>query len=168
MNWVDCTLTGLPVVGQHVAVGAGTECSAQGIETGVRAAEIVAQLEAFIEILARMAVTGQLGAGPLLAAAFVRAVRVATTALTRTVSIPQKTFVVICRCIWGVKLLRLINVPRGLTRDKGSLGSSYRYISCRWKRAGTPRSKNTDTNPGGWRKVPHSRRYRHCTRPRLK
>ena len=115
-------MTGLPVVAQHVAVGAGTECSAQGIETGVRAAEIVAQLEAFIEILARMAVTGQLGAGPLLAAAFVRAVRVATTALTRTVSIPQKTFVVICMAHMGgpVKLLRLINVPRGLTRDKGS------------------------------------------------
>ena len=99
MRWAGVpgadTFASLPVVAEHVAVRTGAESRAQRVETGVRAAEIVAGLDALVQVFAGNAVGRQLSSGPLVAAALVRAVRVAASALARAVTVSQQTFVVI-------------------------------------------------------------------------
>lgn len=79
------TVASFPVVGQHVAFWTGTKVGAQRVETRVRATAIVRP--AFVDILARMSVSSQLRSRHIIAAAVVRAVRVVTSSLARTVPV---------------------------------------------------------------------------------
>lgn len=82
------TLTGFPIVAEHVTIRTGTERRAQRVETCVRTSEIVAQT-AFVHVFTRVAIGRQLGTGSFVTTAFVAAVSVATGALAWTVTVSQ-------------------------------------------------------------------------------
>ena len=79
------TFASFPVVSKHVAFRAGTKVRSQSVETRVRASAVASC--AFVDILTRMAITGQLSAEHSVTTASVRAVSIRTNVLTRSVPV---------------------------------------------------------------------------------
>lgn len=85
----------LPVVVQHVALGANAERPPQRVEAGVRAAPIVDR--AFIDVLAAVAVLREASSRQARTAAPVATPNVDTCILAGPVAVPQQTLVHICK-----------------------------------------------------------------------
>jgi len=106
------TFASFPVVSKHISIRAGTENSAKRVETFVRTATVV--VSAFIDIVARMAISGQFRAGHPIAVAPVAAAGIDASALARPVPITTRAFVLIYKPNQNVLESKEISLQLGL------------------------------------------------------